>query len=530
MTTTSPRRASERQWWGLAVLGLPTLLLSLDFSVLYLALPSLAADLSPSGVQELWIMDIYGFMTAGFLVTMGTLGDRIGRRRLLLIGAAAFGVASIAAAFSPTAEMLIASRALMGVAGAMVLPSTLALISSLFKDPRQMAFAISMWMACFMGGLVVGPVIGGALLCTFWWGSVFLLGVPVMVLLLLLGPSLLPEDQEPESGKLDMTSVAMSLIAVLGTVYALKDLAREGWTATALLVLVVSLVVGAVFVRRQLGLESPLLNVRLFEDRVFSTTLVIWMLGGAGQGGVSFLVAQHLQSVLGLSTLRAGLALVPASAAMIAAILAAPALASRFGPARVMAGGLVVAAIGAMIMTQIGPDDLTTLLIGYSLGILGLGMPSGLVPTLVLRTAPAEKAGSASAIQETTGEFGMAAGVAALGSIATAVYGAVMRENAPHGTPAEAFSSLSGAVTAVEGLPSATANDLLYAAQSAYTDGLIAVCLVAAIAFAALAVLAVTQLRGVKMHDEEQLAIHDSSGSDGQTADDGRYEPRPGRS
>ena len=199
---------------------------------------------------------------------------------------------------------------------------------------------------------MVGPVIGGALLCTFWWGSVFLLGVPVMVLLLLLGPSLLPEDQEPESGKLDMTSVAMSLIAVLGTVYALKDLAREGWTATALLVLVVSLVVGAVFVRRQLGLESPLLNVRLFEDRVFSTTLVIWMLGGAGQGGVSFLVAQHLQSVLGLSTLTAGLALVPASAAMIAAILAAPALASRFGPARVMAGGLVVAAIGAMIMTQ----------------------------------------------------------------------------------------------------------------------------------------------------------------------------------
>ena len=219
MDTEQATRAGRREWLGLGVLALPTLLLSLDMSVLYLALPHLAADLRPTGGQLLWIMDVYGFMIAGFLITMGTLGDRIGRRRLLMIGAAVFGLASVAAAFSTSAGALIATRALMGVAGATLMPSTLALISNMFTDPRQRAVAISVWTSCFMGGTTIGPVVGGLFLQWFWWGSVFLLGVPVMALLMVCGPLLLPEYRSSGSGRLDPLSVALSLGALLPVVY-----------------------------------------------------------------------------------------------------------------------------------------------------------------------------------------------------------------------------------------------------------------------------------------------------------------------
>ena len=493
MQITTEDRVTGQQWWGLAVLALPTLLLSLDFSVLYLALPSLAEELAPTGSQELWIMDIYGFLTAGLLVTMGTLGDRIGRRRLLLIGAAAFGAASVVAAFSPTPEILITSRAVMGVAGAMVLPSTLALITTLFTNPRQLAFATSLWMACFMGGLVVGPVIGGILISAFWWGSVFLLGVPVMALLLVLGPRVLPEEGDREAGRLDPGSVGLSLIAVLGSVYAFKQLAHHGWEIRTVLVLVGALTAGAFFTRRQLSLDSPLLDVRLFRDRVLSSTLTLWLFGGAAQGGASFLMAQHLQGVLGLTPLAAGLALVPARVAMIAAILAAPALAQRLGTARVMTTGLVIAALGAFIVGRVGTGDLTPLLVGYSLSILGLGFPSGLVPGLILGAAPPHRAGSASALQETAGELGMAAGVAGLGSVAAATYRNSLSTTSET-VPAEALDSINGALAAAERLHPSTAADLIQAAQSAHTHGFTAAYNLAALTFAALAVLTATQL------------------------------------
>ncbi len=215
--------AGRREWIGLAVLTLPTLLLALDESVLFLALPRLGSDLAPSSAQLLWIMDIYGFMIAGFLVTMGTLGDRIGRRRLLLLGAAGFGVASVVAAYSTSPEMLIVTRALLGIAGATLMPSTLALISNMFRDPQQRSLAIGGWMAAFTGGFMIGPLIGGTLLEHFWWGSVFLMGVPVMALLLAVGPVLLPEYRAAEAGRLDLVSVALSLAAILPVIYGLKQ-------------------------------------------------------------------------------------------------------------------------------------------------------------------------------------------------------------------------------------------------------------------------------------------------------------------
>lgn len=278
MTTANTRPgAGRREWVGLAVLGLPTFLITMDFSVLYLAVPHLTADLSPSGVQQLWIVDIYGFMIAGFLVTMGTIGDRIGRRKLLLIGAAVFGIASVLGALSTSPEMLIASRALLGVAGAAVMPSVLALVTEMFADQKQRSRALAIYLTCFMAGLTLGPLVGGVLLEYFWWGSVFLVAVPGIVLLLVFGPVLLPDQKAPRAGGLDPVSVVLSLVAILPFVHGLKELARHGWEWFPAVALVFGIAVGMVFVRRQRQLEHPLLDLRMFGNRTFSAALTLML-------------------------------------------------------------------------------------------------------------------------------------------------------------------------------------------------------------------------------------------------------------
>ncbi|MGH3386285.1 MAG: MFS transporter [Nocardioidaceae bacterium] len=495
----APARATRREWIGLAVLALPTLLLSIDVSVLYLALPHISTDLDATATQQLWILDIYSFLLAGFLVTMGTVGDRIGRRRLLLIGGAAFGVASVLAAYSTSAEMLIATRALLGVAGATLMPSTMALIRNMFVDPTQMGTAISVWFACFLGGMTLGPLVGGVLLEQFWWGSAFLLGVPFMVVLLVAGPALLPEYKDPEPGRLDPVSVLLSLGAILPLIYGLKSLARDGLSPVSLTTIVVGLYVGVVFVRRQGRLTHPLLDLRLFANRVFSTSLGVMLLTGVVMAGISLMATIYLQVVEGLSPLQAGLWLIPQNVAMISTTMLGPVVGRRFRTSYVLAAGLLVAAVGLAVLTRVdGTGGLAPLVVGMSIAAFGIGLPMPLLMGLMLGSVPVENAGSASALSETSGEFGIAMGIASLGSFGAYVYRSALTDllpgDLPSGVAAAARESVGAAVSTAQQMPGRLGTELVASADSAFASGLNAVAVVGAVVFAVLAVVA-TRLR-----------------------------------
>ena len=509
MQERANRRAGWKEWVGLAVLALPLLVLALDMSVLYLAAPHLGADLRPSGSQMLWILDIYGFMIAGFLVTMGTLGDRIGRRKLLMIGAVAFGAASVLAAYSTSAQMLIASRAVLGIAGATLMPSTLALISNMFRDPAQRAVAIGVWMTVFSAGVALGPLVGGALLEFFWWGSVFLIGAPVMALLLVLGPVLLPEYSDGDAGRLDLLSVALSLGAVLPIIYGLKKIAADGPHGLPVAAIAAGAIVGVVFVRRQRRLTSPLMDLRLFRNRAFVAALALILLGILALGGLFYLTPQFLQMVEGFSPLAAGLWMVPIAAANIVGSLLAPFVARRVRPAYVIAAGAAISAIGLLLVTQVETaSGFATLIVGISVAAFGLGPMPPLSTDLVVGSAPPEKAGSASSLTTTCGELGTALGVALLGSLHAAVYRLQITGSISEDVPSEAAEAardnLPAAVGAAEGLPAASSSELLDPAREAFVSGLSAVGVVSAAMLAALAVLAVVMLRHVRPSGEPE--------------------------
>jgi MFS transporter, DHA2 family, multidrug resistance protein len=501
------RRAGPKEWAGLAVLALPTALLGLDVTILYLALPALAADLQPSSTQALWIMDAYGFMIAGFLITMGTLGDRIGRRRLLMAGVAAFGVVSLLAAFAPSAQALIAARALLGIAGATLMPSTLALISNIFVDVRQRALAIGIWAMMFAFGMAAGPLVGGVMLEHFWWGSVFLLALPVMAALLLLGPRVLPEYRDPNSGRLDLTSAALSLAAILAVIYGLKQVAIEGFGAVPALSIVAGVVLALVFVRRQTRIEDPMIDLRLFRIRVFSASLTTYLLSIFVAFGYFLFVAQYLQLVLGLSPLKAGLWSLPSGAGFIVGSLLAPKVIHRFRPAAVMGTGLLIAAGGLLLLTQVGgPSSLTVIVVSVSVMALALAPVVTLSTELVVGSAPPERAGAASGISETSAELGGALGIAVLGSIGVAVYRTQMAEAIPAAVPARAAEvatdTLGGAVSVAGQLPQEVADRLLETARAAFTSGLRVTAVIAAVVAACVALVAATMLRGIRGRSE----------------------------
>ncbi|MFD6949049.1 MFS transporter [Nocardiopsis sp. TSRI0078] len=498
MTRSSSGRAGPAAWAGLAVLALPTILLGLDLTVLHLALPSLAVDLRPSGTQELWIVDSYGFLIAGFLITMGTLGDRIGRRRLLMIGGTAFVVASLAAAYSPTPETLIASRAALGVAGATLMPSTLALISNMFHDTRQRALAIGLWATFFAGGMAAGPLVGGVLLHHFWWGAAFLLAVPVIGVMLALAPFLLPEYRAPQSGRFDLLSAVLSLVAILPVVYAVKEFAKEGPSASVLVAVVIGAVFSAVFVRRQLALDDPLLDVALFGDRAFSVALAVMLVGLVGVGGTMFLTTQYLQLVEGLSPLAAGLWYGPPALMMMLSSILAPLLTRWIRPGYVVAGVLALSSAGYCLMGLVGPSTgLLLVVASFSLVYLGLGAIAALGTDLVVGAAPPEKAGSASAMSETVQELGLAAGIALVGSLSAAVYGSRIRAEMPAGVPDDTAriveNSLSGAASVAGEIPV----QVLDQAKEAFIAGLNTAGWAGAVVILVLAVVTAVMLRHI---------------------------------
>ena len=475
----------------------------MDLTVLHLAVPQISADLQPSSSQLLWIIDIYGFFVAGSLITMGNLGDKIGRRRLLLIGGICFAATSVLAAFSTSAEMLIVARALLGVSGATLAPSTLSLIRNMFHDQNQRVVAIGVWISAFSVGAAIGPLVGGVLLEYFWWGSVFLIAVPVMAILLILGPTLLPEFKDPKARRLDPVSAALSLAAILSVIYGIKQFAQDGLEFQTILFVVVGVVLGVVFLQRQRTLTYPLIDLRLFRIPAFSMSLVTFLVGVFMAFGVFLFISQYLQLVLGLSPLEAGLWMLPWALAFVAGSQLAPVIIRRLRPGTVIAGGLVLSAIGFGLLIQIDEETPFALLItGFVISSLGLAPVFTLATELVIGSAPPERAGSASAISETTAELGGALGIAVFGSIGTAIYRNELASAVPASIPRDilegARDTLGAAVQISKQLPVDLGSLLLSAARDAFLQGMHLSIFISVVLAVVTAVLVVVALRNVQ--------------------------------
>lgn len=509
MTVGGAPKAGRKEWIGLGVLALPTLLVALDIFVLLLALPHLSADLGADSNQQLWIMDIYGFMVAGFLVTMGTLGDRIGRRKLLLIGSAAFGAASLMAAFATSPGMLITARVLLGIAGATLTPSTMALITQMFRDTKQRTVAISLWASCFTIGAIIGPLLGGMMLEYFWWGSLFLLGVPVMALTLIVGPRVLPESKNPEAGRLDPTSVLLSLGSTVPVIYGIKELARNGWGFLPTVVLIAGLVLGVLFVQRQRLLSSPLLDVRLFTHGRFTTALLSLLAYSLIGGTVMLFMTQYFQAAQGMSPFEAGLGLLPGMAAATVSFAVCPIIARKIRPAYVIGAGIAGVTAVLLAFTQLDADSGTSMLIAGFAVFSFCGAPIVALGTnMVVGTVPAEKAGSAGALSQMSNEFGAALGVATLGTMGLAVYRGDIAGNIPAGVPEGAADaardSVAGAAAAADGLPGPLADTLLESVRLAFTSGLQMVAGVGAALIAVAGAFFVVQMRHIPPIGQEE--------------------------
>ncbi|HEX6722377.1 MAG TPA: MFS transporter, partial [Burkholderiaceae bacterium] len=455
----------------------PCMVYAMDLTVLNLALPAISTELQPSSSQLLWIIDVYGFMVAGFLITMGTLGDRFGRRRLLLIGAAAFAVTSMFAALARSAEMLIVMRALLGIAGATLAPSTMSLIRNMFHDAHERQFAIGVWIASFSIGGAIGPMVGGVVLEWFHWGSVFLIAVPVMALLLLLGPALLPEYRDPNAGRLDGRSVALSLAAVLSTIYGLKRLAEHGLQWPALACIALGIALGALFVRRQTHLPYPLMELKLFRQPRFAAAIAAYALSCLAMFGIYIFITQFLQLVLGLSPLMAGLATVPWSLCFVIGSLGAPKLARHASPLAILVGGLITSAVGfALLALAEGPHALALLIASTVVMSLGMAPVITIGNEMIITAAPPERAGAASALSETSAEFGGALGIALFGSLGTVLYRHLLASDLPAGLDAgaagAALATLGGAVAAAQAHPGPTGDALLSGSRAAFTGAM----------------------------------------------------------
>lgn len=483
-TARQPARAGLREWLALGVLMLPVLVVSIDTTALAFAVPQLSTSLAPSADALLWIVDVYPLVLAGLLITMGMLGDRIGRRLLLLVGTVGFGVVSVYAAFAPSAAHLITARALLGFFGATLMPSTLSLLRNVFLHDGQRRLAIAIWASGFAGGAALGPIVGGWLLEHFWWGSIFLISVPAALVLLIAGPLLLPESRNPQPGRLDPLGVVLSISAMMPLVYAVKHTATAGVDALGAAAFLVGAASGAMFVRRQLTRVDPLLDLRLFTNPVFSASIVANFVSVFAFSGLIFFISQHLQFVDGKSPIQAAISLIPGALASIVAGLLAVALAEVVAVRHLIPAGILLACAGYLLgstMTVESPS--VVIIVVFALVGAGAGLAETLTNDAILAAVPAQRAGAASGISETAYELGAAMGVAILGSLLSWTYRTSIE--VPTAVPAESLgpvqNTIGTAVAAADGMPDAVGQATLLAAQRAFEEGVATTSLVGAV-------------------------------------------------
>ncbi|WP_307793743.1 MFS transporter [Microbacterium stercoris] len=490
MTSPTPPPVTARSWAALGILTLAVLLLAIDGTVLALAVPALTADLNPTATQLLWIGDIYSFALAGLLVTMGNLADRIGRKRLLLIGSAGFGLSSLLAAFATTPDLLILARAILGISGATIMPSTLAIVRNLFTDPAMRTRAIAVWAAGATAGAAVGPIVGGALLEHFPWGSVFLINVPIMLLVLVGGILLLPESKNPTGGPIDLLSALLSFVAIVSIVYAIKHVFANGLDGIVPVAVLLGLLAGWGFLRRQRRLTQPLIDVSLFRSPAFSGAVLANTVSIFAFVGLLFFFSQYLQLVRGLGPLQAGLVELSATIASMVVIALAGFMLGRLGRGRAISAGLALGAIGLGVLALAeGMTGLAGIIIGFAIVGFGAGLAMTLTTDAVVSAAPRERAGAASSIAETAYELGAALGIAVLGSVQLALY----RWNLPAiddaTSAANLHESLATGMTQLD-----TADPAVLAAieqaQHAFTVGMQWTSVIAALLLAIAAVIA----------------------------------------
>ncbi|MEV1295922.1 MFS transporter [Pseudonocardia sp. NPDC049635] len=498
---TSAPGASARQWWGLAVLVTPSTLLFMMLTILFLAAPNMAAELNPTSTQLLWILDIYGFVMAGFLVAMGVLGDRVGKRLLMVIGAILFAAVSVAASLTTVPELMIAWRAVLGLAAAMMIPATLGLIFVLFADAKQRGVAIGVWAGGISAGVALGPLLSGLLLEVFGWQATFLVAVPVMALVVLGAPLLVPEHRDP-TARIDLFSALLLVGGLLATIYGIKRFAAQEPVGPSIGLLATGMATGLWFVIRQLRAQIPLLDVRLFANRTVSGALVVFLLSAAALGGVYSLFTQYLQHVQGLSPLQAGLSILPAAAGLIVVATLSPVLARRFRPGNVIAIGLLTQVAGYLLFTQLDSDTgLVLVIASFVITYPGVAPSMALTTDLVVSSVPPQQAGGASGLATTANDLGISLGVAVIGSVGIAAYrdriGGSVPDELPTGAAAMASDSVDGALATAGQLDGPLGEQLLTAAQNAFTGGLNAAALVSAVIAVLAAVIAATRLRHV---------------------------------
>lgn len=472
-SSKSPPRAGIRSWIALAVLMLPVLLVSVDNTVLSFAIPSISLALIPSASELLWIIDVYPLVLAALLVPMGSMADRFGRRKLLLIGSTGFAVVSVMAAFAPSAGALIGYRALLGFFGAMLMPSTLSLIRNLFLDPAQRRTAIAVWAAGFSGGAALGPIIGGFILEHFWWGAVFLLSVPVLIPLLIMAPIFVTESKDPSPGKIDPVSILLSFGAMVPTLIGIKEIAQSGVSAVNVAFILAGIGLGVVFVRRQLRRAHPMMDMSLFRNPVFSGGVLANLLSIFSLVGFLYFVTQHLQLVVGLSPTHAAFVLVPGLAITIVSGLVVAKLANHFKPSRLVAGGLLLNAAGFLIVWLNTDGSVAGIIAAFAVLGAGVGMAETISNDLILSAAPPAKAGAASAISETAYEVGSVLGTAILGSVLAAAYkmNVVFPAGLSMANKDSAGQTLGGAIDVAGSLPPQQGAALLASAKHAFDSG-----------------------------------------------------------